>query len=175
MESIPRDSDVLEFELGFVVRHFVIGRGDDAVAQAHRAQPAVEPWQPGEQARALRGFDEITQHRVAVKVRQRQRVAVQQPGYHSIAKAEIRSPRAELRIATDAAARAGGRTLSLSQSMPDAIDEAKAAARRNVVAGQHLQLVKVLLELEKQRTRCKQPESEEKDNGIWSRFLSWKN
>jgi Mg-chelatase subunit ChlD len=48
--------------------------------------------------------------------------------------------RTELRTATDAAARAGAKELSLSQSVPAARDRAKQAARRNKVAGEPLQL-----------------------------------
>ena len=46
--------------------------------------------------------------------------------------------RTELRTATDAAARAGAKELSLSQSVPAARDRAKQAARRNKVAGEPL-------------------------------------
>lgn len=48
--------------------------------------------------------------------------------------------RTELRTATDAASRAGAKTLSLSQNVPDARRAAKEAARRNSVAGDPLQL-----------------------------------
>ena len=48
--------------------------------------------------------------------------------------------RAELRVATDAAARAGARTLSLTQSTAEALNAARDAATRNLVAGQPLQL-----------------------------------
>lgn len=46
----------------------------------------------------------------------------------------------ELRVATDAAARAGGRRLSLNQDQDAAVVEAKNAAARNVVAGAPLLL-----------------------------------
>lgn len=48
--------------------------------------------------------------------------------------------RAELRIATDAAARAAGRTLSRTQSVAAALAAAQDAASRNLVAGQPLRL-----------------------------------
>jgi Ca-activated chloride channel homolog len=48
--------------------------------------------------------------------------------------------RTELRTATDAAARAGAKELSLSQNTAAARDRAKQAARRNKVAGEPLQL-----------------------------------
>ena len=48
--------------------------------------------------------------------------------------------RAELRTATDAAARAGAKELSLAQTTTAAIAEAKEAAKRNVVAGDPLLL-----------------------------------
>ena len=48
--------------------------------------------------------------------------------------------RTELRTATDAASRAGAKTLSLRQSEADARAEAKVAARRNPVAGEPLAL-----------------------------------
>lgn len=48
--------------------------------------------------------------------------------------------RAELRVATDAAARAGARTLSITQSTADALAAAQQAASRNLVAGQPLHL-----------------------------------
>lgn len=48
--------------------------------------------------------------------------------------------RTELRTATDAASRAGAKTLSLEQNVPDARAAAKQAARRNLVAGAPLQL-----------------------------------
>jgi Mg-chelatase subunit ChlD len=48
--------------------------------------------------------------------------------------------RTELRTATDAAARAGAKELSLSQNIPAARDRAKQAARRNKVAGEPLRL-----------------------------------
>ena len=48
--------------------------------------------------------------------------------------------RTELRTATDAAARAGAKELSLSQDTTAARDRAKQAARRNKVAGEPLQL-----------------------------------
>jgi Ca-activated chloride channel homolog len=48
--------------------------------------------------------------------------------------------RAELRTATDAAARAGAKELSLSQSIPAARDRAKQVARRNQVAGEPMLL-----------------------------------
>lgn len=48
--------------------------------------------------------------------------------------------RTELRTATDAASRAGAKTLSLKQNVPDARAAAKEAARRNRVAGDPLQL-----------------------------------
>ena len=48
--------------------------------------------------------------------------------------------RTELRTATDAAARAGAKELSLSQDTAAARDRAKQAARRNKVAGEPLQL-----------------------------------
>src|SRR5829696_2167052 len=48
--------------------------------------------------------------------------------------------RTELRTSTDAAARAGAKELSLSQTTADARAAAKAAARRNLVAGDPLQL-----------------------------------
>ncbi len=46
----------------------------------------------------------------------------------------------ELRTATDAASRAGAKTLSLKQNVPDARAAAKEAARRNAVAGAPLAL-----------------------------------
>lgn len=48
--------------------------------------------------------------------------------------------RTELRAATDAAARAGGRRLSMSQNPAAALIEARLAASKNTVAGQPLQL-----------------------------------
>ena len=48
--------------------------------------------------------------------------------------------RTELRTATDAASRAGAKTLSLQQSVPIARAAAKEAARRNTVAGRPLRL-----------------------------------
>jgi hypothetical protein len=54
--------------------------------------------------------------------------------------------RAELRIATDASARAAGRTLSLTQSIDDARTAAHDAASRNLVAGQPLQLASTDIE-----------------------------
>ncbi len=48
--------------------------------------------------------------------------------------------RTELRTATDAASRAGAKTLSLQQNVPDARNAAKEAARRNTVAGRPLSL-----------------------------------
>jgi Mg-chelatase subunit ChlD len=48
--------------------------------------------------------------------------------------------RTELRTATDAASRAGAKTLSLEQSVPIARTAAKEAARRNTVAGKALNL-----------------------------------
>jgi Mg-chelatase subunit ChlD len=48
--------------------------------------------------------------------------------------------RTELRTATDAAARAGAKELSLSQDIPAARDRAKQAARRNRVAGEPMRL-----------------------------------
>lgn len=48
--------------------------------------------------------------------------------------------RAELRVATDAAARAGARRLSLSQDTSAALAEAQSAASRNLVWGEPLQL-----------------------------------
>lgn len=48
--------------------------------------------------------------------------------------------RTELRTATDSASRAGAKTLSLAQNVPDALGAAKEAARRNSVAGTPLAL-----------------------------------
>lgn len=48
--------------------------------------------------------------------------------------------RTELRTATDAASRAGAKTLSLKQNVPDARRAAKEASQRNRVAGEPLQL-----------------------------------
>jgi Ca-activated chloride channel homolog len=48
--------------------------------------------------------------------------------------------RTELRTATDAASRAGSKTLSLKQKVADARDAAKEAARLNSIAGQPLRL-----------------------------------